>query len=95
MYHLGFGGSSLHFQAAHAGQDLIRPLWKHYFLGSHAMIFVVDSCWAKAAEIQSQMHQMEWEDLPTSISLCSCWRYFHLPCRPFAFLWTIYYLSIS
>eukprot|EP00434_Breviolum_minutum_P025769 symbB.v1.2.022780.t1/scaffold2060.1/size90856/2 len=25
------------------GQDLIRPLWKHYFLGSHAMIFVVDS----------------------------------------------------
>ncbi|CAJ1357953.1 unnamed protein product, partial [Effrenium voratum] len=25
------------------GQDIIRPLWRHYFLGSHAMIFVVDS----------------------------------------------------
>ena len=26
-----------------AGQDIIRPLWRHYFLGTHAMIFVVDS----------------------------------------------------
>lgn len=25
------------------GQDIIRPLWRHYFLGTHAMIFVVDS----------------------------------------------------
>eukprot|EP00741_Cyanophora_paradoxa_P010662 tig00020537_g10305.t1 len=25
------------------GQDKIRPLWKHYFNGSHAVIFVVDS----------------------------------------------------
>lgn len=25
------------------GQDKIRPLWKHYFAGTHALIFVVDS----------------------------------------------------
>eukprot|EP00741_Cyanophora_paradoxa_P003044 tig00000663_g2956.t1 len=25
------------------GQDKIRPLWKHYFNGSHAVIYVVDS----------------------------------------------------
>ena len=61
IYHPGFGGSSLHFQAAHAGQDLIRPLWKHYFLGSHAMIFVVDSCWAKVRNQQkSNLRCAEW-----------------------------------
>eukprot|EP00438_Fugacium_kawagutii_P034459 Skav200252 [mRNA] locus=scaffold128:3272:4564:+ [translate_table: standard] len=26
------------------GQDIIRPLWRHYLIGAHAMIFVVDSC---------------------------------------------------
>lgn len=31
------------------------------------------------------MRRMEWEYLPTYISLCSCWRYFHLSCRPFGF----------
>lgn len=25
------------------GQDKIRPLWKYYFLGTHAVIFVLDS----------------------------------------------------
>jgi len=25
------------------GQDKIRPLWKHYYVGSHGIIFVVDS----------------------------------------------------
>ena len=25
------------------GQDKIRPLWKHYFVGTHGLIFVVDS----------------------------------------------------
>lgn len=25
------------------GQDTIRPLWKHYFEGAHALIYVVDS----------------------------------------------------
>lgn len=25
------------------GQDFIRPLWNHYFSGSQAVIFVVDS----------------------------------------------------
>jgi len=25
------------------GQDKIRPLWKHYFSGSHGIIYVVDS----------------------------------------------------
>ena len=26
------------------GQDLIRPLWKHYYLNTDVVIFVVDSC---------------------------------------------------
>merc|ERR1712146_66317 len=26
------------------GQEKIRPLWRHYFAGSHAVIFVIDSC---------------------------------------------------
>lgn len=26
------------------GQDKLRPLWRHYYQGSHAVIFVVDSC---------------------------------------------------
>merc|ERR1712203_394847 len=25
------------------GQDKIRKLWKHYYIGTHALIFVVDS----------------------------------------------------
>lgn len=25
------------------GQDKIRSLWKHYFLGAHGVIFVLDS----------------------------------------------------
>ena len=25
------------------GQDKIRPLWRHYFVGTHGLIFVVDS----------------------------------------------------
>lgn len=25
------------------GQDKIRPLWRHYYTGSQALIFVVDS----------------------------------------------------
>lgn len=25
------------------GQDKIRPLWRHYFSGTHALIFVIDS----------------------------------------------------
>ena len=25
------------------GQDRLRPLWKHYFAGTHGVIFVVDS----------------------------------------------------
>lgn len=26
------------------GQDKIRPLWRHYFVGTQALIFVIDSC---------------------------------------------------
>ena len=26
------------------GQTQLRPLWRHYYCGSHAVIFVVDSC---------------------------------------------------
>ncbi|PVU96144.1 hypothetical protein BB559_002499 [Furculomyces boomerangus] len=26
------------------GQDKIRPLWRHYYTGTQALIFVIDSC---------------------------------------------------
>lgn len=32
------------------GQEHIRKLWKHYFIGTHAIIFVVDSADASRIE---------------------------------------------
>lgn len=45
------------------GQDKIRPLWRHYFQGTQALIFVVDSAdRERAAEAADELHKMMSED---------------------------------
>eukprot|EP01119_Soliformovum_irregulare_P023709 TRINITY_DN8338_c0_g1_i1.p1 TRINITY_DN8338_c0_g1~~TRINITY_DN8338_c0_g1_i1.p1 ORF type:complete len:208 (+),score=55.30 TRINITY_DN8338_c0_g1_i1:81-626(+) len=40
------------------GQDKIRGLWKHYFQGAHAVIFMVDSCDKdRMEEAQEELHK--------------------------------------
>ena len=36
------------------GQDILRPLWKHYYEGSNGVIFVVDSCDDRRMELAAQ-----------------------------------------
>jgi len=53
------------------GQDKIRPLWRHYYQGTHAVIFVVDSTdkdrldgsKASAHSAQEELHMMMASDL--------------------------------
>ncbi|OLL23187.1 ADP-ribosylation factor 6 [Neolecta irregularis DAH-3] len=41
------------------GQDKIRPLWRHYYSGTHALIFVVDSAdRARIEEARSELHRI-------------------------------------
>jgi ADP-ribosylation factor 6 len=41
------------------GQDRIRPLWRHYFAGTHGLIFVVDSCdEARLHEAKTELHRI-------------------------------------
>jgi len=41
------------------GQDKIRPLWRHYFHGSHGIIFVVDSNdRARIDTARDELHRM-------------------------------------
>ncbi|KAL6044108.1 Arf GTPase arf1 [Balamuthia mandrillaris] len=45
------------------GQDKIRPLWRHYFQGTHGVIFVVDSNDRERMEEASEvLHRMLRED---------------------------------
>lgn len=40
------------------GQDKIRPLWRHYFVGCEGLIFVVDS--ADASRFQEAKGELDW-----------------------------------
>lgn len=41
------------------GQDKIRPLWRHYWRGTHGVIFVVDSADKdRLAEARDELHKM-------------------------------------
>jgi len=41
------------------GQDKIRPLWRHYFAGTHALIFVIDSSDRdRIAEARQELHRV-------------------------------------
>jgi ADP-ribosylation factor protein 1 len=45
------------------GQDRLRPLWKHYFMGTHAVIFVVDSNdQERVGQARDEIHKMLSED---------------------------------
>ena len=45
------------------GQDMIRPLWRHYFRGTQAVIFVVDSNDRdRIGEAHDELHRMLGED---------------------------------
>ena len=48
-----------------AGQDALRPLWKHYYHGTKALIFVVDSSDRKRVPLaRDELHKIiEDEDL--------------------------------
>lgn len=38
------------------GQERIRPLWRHYFTGTNALIYVVDSLdWARLDELKKEL----------------------------------------
>jgi small GTP-binding protein len=40
------------------GQDKLRPLWRHYYQGSHALVFVVDSSDAERLdEARDELHK--------------------------------------
>lgn len=40
------------------GQDKIRPLWRHYFVGTHGLMFVVDS--ADANRLDEAREELGW-----------------------------------
>ncbi|KAK4336942.1 hypothetical protein RND71_043514 [Anisodus tanguticus] len=41
------------------GQDKIRPLWRHYFAGTHALIFVIDSSdRERIIEARQELHRV-------------------------------------
>lgn len=41
------------------GQERIRPLWRHYFVGTEALIFVVDSTDEdRMEEAKSELHRI-------------------------------------
>lgn len=41
------------------GQDKIRPLWRHYFSGTQALIFVIDSNdHARIEEARQELHRI-------------------------------------
>eukprot|EP00727_Mastigamoeba_balamuthi_P006494 m51a1_g2465 putative adp-ribosylation factor a1f isoform 2 (184) ;mRNA; r:30117-30668 len=45
------------------GQDKIRPLWRYYFQGSNALIWVVDSCDKdRIEEAHDALHRLLQED---------------------------------
>jgi len=45
------------------GQDKIRPLWRHYFMNTQALIFVVDcNDRDRVAEARDELHRMLGED---------------------------------
>ena len=53
------------------GCDRIRPLWRHYFKNTHAIIFVVDSCDRdRFAEVRDEFHRLLSEkELEASVLL--------------------------
>ncbi|KAL0477210.1 ADP-ribosylation factor [Acrasis kona] len=54
------------------GQDKIRPLWRHYYANTHAVIFVVDSNdRERIGEARDELHRMLGDDqLRDCILLC-------------------------
>lgn len=52
------------------GQERIRALWKHYYLGAHAVIFMVDStdC-ERFEEAKNQLHLMLSDDLLQNVTV--------------------------
>ena len=45
------------------GQDKIRPLWRHYFMNTQALIFVVDcNDRDRVLEARDELHRMLGED---------------------------------
>jgi ADP-ribosylation factor protein 1 len=45
------------------GQDKIRPLWRHYFMNTQALIFVVDcNDRDRVTEARDELHRMLGED---------------------------------
>ena len=45
------------------GQDKIRPLWRHYYAGTNAVIFVIDSNdRERVAEARDELHRMLSDD---------------------------------
>jgi small GTP-binding protein len=53
------------------GQDKIRQLWKHYFHGTHALIYVVDSIDKQRVQLAKQELQsmLQEEDLKDAVLL--------------------------
>jgi len=54
------------------GQDKIRPLWRHYYQGSHALIYVIDSADRdRVAEAKRELHKIlesdELEGIPVLV----------------------------
>jgi len=44
------------------GQDKIRPLWRHYFAGTHALIFVIDSSDRdRILEAKEELHRVIYD----------------------------------
>ena len=46
------------------GQDKIRPLWKHYYVGANGLIFVVDCAdWNRLDQAKEELHRIvtNWE----------------------------------
>ena len=53
-----------------AGEDKIRSLWKHYFQGATALIFVVDSAdSSRIEEATKELHKLLDEELLKNIPL--------------------------
>ena len=45
------------------GQDILRPMWKHYYVNSDAIIFVVDSQDKNRLELaKTELHKMLAEE---------------------------------
>lgn len=53
------------------GQDMLRPMWKHYYVNSNAIIFVVDSQDKNRLELaKNELHKMlSEEDLKDAVLL--------------------------